>query len=89
MINVSAVDPRASSTHCGIIIFLLKEIFPIEVDILFSIDFENGKTLQKLKRIASKEKNYKRSLLSEFLGKYAGGSLVSVRPFCSVDNASD
>jgi len=44
--NVSVVDSRVSSSHCGTVFLLLKKIFPSGVAILFSIDFECGKTLQ-------------------------------------------
>jgi len=59
---------------------------------LFFIDFEKGKLTiveENYKKLIKELKNYKNSLLSEFLGKYAGGSLVSARALCSVNDASE
>ena len=55
--------------------------FPLKL--MWEKTYKIQRELQVIKR-----KNYKSSLLLEFLGKYAGGSLVSVRPLCSIDNAS-
>jgi len=48
---------------------------------------KSGKTLQSSKEITSK-KNYKHFFL-RFLRKCVGWSLVSARPLCSVNDASN
>ena len=45
--------PKGLIIALSVIFFLLKEIVPSGVDILFFTDFEEGKNLQKLKRITS------------------------------------
>ena len=68
-------------------------LIPSGVAILFFIDFAKGKTYKrdrgaKLQVFLCKKKITGRSPL-KFLGKCAGGSLISVRPLCPVDYASD
>jgi len=53
MTNISVVDPGVSPSHCDIIFFLLKEIFPNGVAILFSINLMMWKNFTKV------EENYK------------------------------
>ena len=44
MTKVLIVDPRVSSSHCGVIFLLLKKIFFSRVAILFFIDLNSQKT---------------------------------------------
>ena len=77
MTNISVVDPRVSSSYYGAILLLLKKTFPSRVSILFFINLMYGKTYKKNRRGLQVIIKITRTLFSEFLRKYIGGSLVS------------
>ena len=56
---------------------------------VFSIENNLQNLKRRLQVIEQKMKNYKMNSPLRFLGKYVGGSLISARPLCLVDDASD
>jgi len=88
MTKVLAADPRVSSSYYDTIFSLAEKTVPSGVAILFSIDLKLGKTYKNCRKSQVKRRKLQ-VFPTEFLGKCADGILVSVRPLCPVDAASD
>jgi len=96
MTSISVIDPKVWSSHCDTWFSAVENAIPSGVAILFSI--ENLIVGKLTKRVGGaklqvflyrKKKKITSRSSRRFLGKCAGGSLISGGPLCSVDDAGD